>query len=128
MGMQRDSLEEKKEHLLKYLPEPFHPYIYDGTLNTVYRPPELKEMAKQWKQDYDDRMRKLAETYNSYYKSIKNELPPNVVQLFEKTLHDAKVISYDRPDEATFILNLDCCGCYHYFTDIKITFHGVKQV
>ncbi|WP_341281216.1 DUF4085 family protein [Paenibacillus sp. FSL H8-0537] len=125
---QRELLEEKKEHLLKYLPEAFHPYIHDGTLNTIYPPPELKEMAKQWKQDYDDRMRKVAETYNRYYKSIQNELPPNAIKLFENTLHDAKFTSYDRPDEATFFLYLDCRGSYSYFTDIKITFHGVKQL
>lgn len=83
-------------------------------------------MAEQWRSEYDKRMSMIWNDYRGYYLSIKDLLPEKVVQLCEKSLHDAKVTSIEIPSTDIFIMNLDCRGGYHYQTDIKVTFTGVK--
>jgi hypothetical protein len=45
-------------------------------------------MAAQWRSGYDKRVSDLGSEYRGYYKSIRDSLPDNVIQLVEKTLHD----------------------------------------
>lgn len=73
-------------------------------------------------------MEKLDEEYLLHYKTNKDKLPKIVVKLHEDSLHDAKVKSYYSPSIDTFIMTLDCRGGFHYFTDIKLTFTGVKEL
>ncbi|MFS0864724.1 DUF4085 family protein [Fredinandcohnia sp. 179-A 10B2 NHS] len=124
----RLDLESRKSDLLKYLPESLHPYIHDGTINSEYPTLELREKVNQWLREYDERMERIYQEYNNHFKSIKNKLPKNVVQLHEKSLHDASIksIKYDSTDTLSMIL--DCSGGFHYFTDIQLTFTGVKKV
>ncbi|KJS13045.1 MAG: hypothetical protein VR67_05915 [Peptococcaceae bacterium BRH_c8a] len=117
-----------KVDLLKFLPESFHPYIYNETLNSEYPSPELKKMAEQWREDYLERINAVANEYNQYYNSIKETLPENAVRLHENSLHDASVLSFAAPSRDTFEIILDCRGGFHYFTDIKLTFVGVKEL
>jgi hypothetical protein len=124
----KEDLESRKSDLLTYLPESFHPYIYDGTLNSEYPTPELRKMAEEWQKKYDERMEIIEKEYTQYYDSIKEKLPNNVVQLRENSLHDAKVLSIEIPSKDMFVITLDCRGGFHYFTDIKLTFLGVKEL
>lgn len=123
----KENLELRKTDLLKFLPESFHPYIIDGTLKSEYPSVELRKMADQWKEEYNQQMKELNKEYFSYYNSIKDRLPKNAVQLIENSLHDATVKSFDSPSNDTFILILDCRGGFHYFTDVKLTFTGVEE-
>lgn len=124
----KEDLESQKKVLLRFLPESFHPYIIDGTLNTQYPSPELRKMAKRWQKAFEKRMDDLFNRYNKVYLSIKNNLPKNVVQLHDNSLHDAQVTSFQRPTNETFEMTLDCRGGFHYFTDIKLTFLGVQEL
>lgn len=124
----REDLESRKSDLLRFLPVSFHPYILNGTLNSEYPSKELRKIAEQWQKEYTHRMEKLDEEYLNHYKSIKDKLPKNVVKLHEDSLHDANVKSYNSPSKDTFIMILDCRGGFHYFTDIKLTFTGVKEL
>lgn len=124
----RNNLEHGKNDLLKFLPESFHPYIQDGTLNSQFPSEELKKMAEQWRSEYDRRVSTIGNEYRRYYMSIKDSLSENVVQLCEKSLHDARLRSVEMPSEDIFIMTLDCRGSYHYHTDVKITFIGVKNL
>ena len=126
--LRRDELEYRKKDLLRFLPEYFHSYIHNGTLNVTYPSEELRNMAKQWQSAYKKRMKTLGDEYRGYYKSIRDSLPDNVIQLCEKSLHDARVISVERPSEDIYIISLDCRGGFYYFTDIQLTFTGVKNV
>jgi hypothetical protein len=110
--MRRNNLEDKKEDLLKYLPVFFHPYIQDGTINSQFPSDELRKMADQWQMEYDERTKAIGVTYRNYYDSIKGSLPGYVIQLIEKSLHDAQVTSIEIPSKDTFIMTLDCRGGY----------------
>jgi len=126
--IRRNNLEDKKEDLLKYLPAFFHPYIQDGTINSQFPSDELRKMADQWQMEYDERTKAIGVTYRNYYDSIKGSLPGSVIQLIEKSLHDAQVTSIEIPSKDTFIMTLDCRGGYHYLTDVRLTFTGVENV
>jgi hypothetical protein len=122
----RRKLEDIREDLLKFLPESFHPYIYDGTIGIGFPPQELRDLAKQWEQEHEARLEALSDDYSSHYKSIKEQLPAGAVQLMEQSLHDATVISVEKLEEA-LIIKLDCSKGFHYFTDIQLTFAGVAE-
>jgi len=124
----KQNLAAHKNDLLKFLPESFHPYIYNETINSEYPSPELRKMAKQWREEYLGRINAVANEYNQYYNSIKETLPENAVRLHENSLHDARVLSFAAPSKGTFEMVLDCRGGFHYFTDIKLTFVGVKEL
>ncbi|MGG3573974.1 DUF4085 family protein [Bacillus gobiensis] len=124
----KEDLESRKNDLLKFLPETFHPYIFDGTLGMDYPSPELRKMAEEWQSSYENRMEDLFKVYNNYYQSIKNKLPKNVVTLHDNSLHDAQVTSFHRPSKETFEMTMDCRGGFHYFTDVKLTFLGVQEL
>lgn len=89
----RRDLEHYKRDLLEFLPESFHPYIHDGTIRSQFPSPELREMTEQWKREYDEHNRSQYNEYRSHFLSIQDRLPKNVVQLYEKSLHDARVWS-----------------------------------
>jgi hypothetical protein len=124
----REALEYRKQDLLRFLPESFHSYIYDGTLNSQFPSADLRAMAKQWRSEYEERVKRIGSEYRSHYQSIKHKLPPQIVKLCEKSLHDAKVLSFEKFNDDIFILLLDCSGGYHYLTNVKITFRGVKEL
>ncbi|WML48728.1 DUF4085 family protein [Neobacillus sp. PS3-34] len=124
----KEDVDLKKSDLLRFLPESFHPYINDYSINSEYPPLELRIMAEQWLKEYHKRMEILDQEYINHYKSIKDKLSNNVVQLHDNSLHDARVISYEIPSKDTFTIILDCRGGFHYFTDIKVTFTGVTEL
>lgn len=75
----KDDLEYMKNDLLKFLPESFHPYIQNGTLNSKFPSVELRIMVDQWRNDHDKRMSIIRNEYRHYYMSIKDSLPENIV-------------------------------------------------
>ncbi|WP_405111677.1 DUF4085 family protein [Paenibacillus sp. FSL K6-1217] len=120
-----DFLDYMKVDLLKYLPAYFHASIHDGTINSTYPAPEFKAKALQWGKEYDERMQAIFREYRNGYEAIKHELPVNAVELVEKSLHDASVISYAMPAEDVLEMMLDCSGAMHYQCEIRLTFSGV---
>lgn len=103
----KEDVDLKKSDLLRFLPESFHPYINDYSINSEYPPLELRIMAEQWLKEYHKRMEILDQEYINHYKSIKDKLSNNVVQLHDNSLHDARVISYEIPSKDTFSIILD---------------------
>ncbi|MEK3835243.1 MULTISPECIES: DUF4085 family protein [unclassified Paenibacillus] len=122
----KDFLEYMKKDLLKYLPGYFHASIHDGTINSTYPAPEFKQRALQWGREYDERVQAIFREYRKGYEAIKHELPESAVQLVEKSLHDARVISYTMPTEGVLEMILDCGGAMHYQCEIKLKFKGVS--
>ncbi|GED71134.1 hypothetical protein BRE01_48360 [Brevibacillus reuszeri] len=126
-NLQRE-IEDRKEDLLRFLPASFHPYILDYSIRSEYPTPELRAMAQQWEENYRKRMELIWQDYNAIYLANKHLLPENVVQLHEKSLHDATVKAYEVPSDDVLVLTLDCSGGFHYFTDIQLIFTGVKEL
>ena len=123
----RQELEDKREDLLKFLPESFHPYIYDGTINSAYPSPELRNMMAKWDADHEARVDALLNDYSRHYESIKEALPPGAVQMTERSLHDCVVNSVERPSDDVLVLRLDCRSGFHYFKEIQVTFTHVVE-
>ncbi|MGI2329092.1 DUF4085 family protein [Planococcus sp. YIM B11945] len=123
----RRDLEEMRPDLFKFLPESFHPYIRNGTINAGFPPQELRDMAKQWEAECEARMEMLGDDYSRHYEVIKQELPAGAIQLMEQSLHGAKVLSVEQPSDDVLLVKLDCSGGFHYFTDIQLTFTGVRE-
>lgn len=121
----QDALDYYKAGLLKYLPEYFHASIHDGTLKSTYPAPEFRERAEQWCREADERIRAKFIEYRQDYNSAKSLLPAQAVQLAERSLHDARVISCTEPEEGVVELVLDCSGAMHYQCDIRLRFTGV---
>ena len=102
-----------------------HRICENGALVTEYPTPELRMLVNRWERDYERRMEELSDRYRQHFESIKAELPPTAVELVENGLHDAVVLSVERPSEDQLVLTLDCSGGFHYFTDVRFTFEGV---
>ncbi|PEJ52095.1 hypothetical protein CN692_22170 [Bacillus sp. AFS002410] len=124
----KKDLEFFKNDLLKFLPESFHSYINDGTLNTAYPSEKLRNMINNWKDEYDQQMEDLNKEYRSKYNASKDLLPLSIVKLNEISLHDSNVKSIENLSIDTFVINLDCAGGFNDFTEIKLTFKGVKEI
>lgn len=125
--IQRQELEDIREDLLKFLPESFHPYIYDGSINAAYPSSELQEMILKWEADHEARVDTLLDGYSRHYESIKELLPEGAVQLTEKSLHDCVVTSVEHTADDRLVLRLDCQSGFHYFKEIQVTFTGVVE-
>jgi hypothetical protein len=87
-------LEEKKDDLLKYLPESFHSYIYDGTINTSYPTPKLRKMADEWIKKTDEKTTNVLKEYNKFFDSIRASIPYNAQKIHDFGMHDARVFDY----------------------------------
>jgi hypothetical protein len=114
----RDDLEEHKEDLLKYLPESFHPYIHDGTLNTTYPSPELRKMADKWVQQTEEDTINVMKEYNKYFELMKASIPQGAQEIHEMGMHDARVVDYTETDEK-FELILNDGGVKFSFTNVR---------
>lgn len=49
-------------------------------------------------------MEKIRNEYNNHYESITSQLPKNVVQLLENSLHDGTIKSFESPSYDIFIM------------------------
>lgn len=124
----RNALDYHKADLLKYLPEYFHASIHDGTLKSTYPAPEFRERAEQWCREADDRIQARFIEYRQNYEAAKSKLPAQAVQLAERSLHDARVISCIGPEEGMVELVLDCSGAMYYQSDVLLRFTGVSRL
>lgn len=116
----KEELEERKQDLLKYLPEPFHPFIYDGTLNTTYPSPNLRKLAADWVKKTEEKTLSVMKEYDKFFKSIKKLIPPNAQKIHDIGIHDAKVLDFKKNDKTFEIIFGD--------RKLKFTFTNVKKL
>jgi hypothetical protein len=116
----RDDLEKKKEDLLKYLPESFHSYIYDGTLNTTYPSQKLRKMADEWIKKTDEKTTNVLKEYNNFFNSIRDSIPNNAQKIHEFGMHDARVFDFTEKNKTFEMIFKD--------RDLKFTFTNVYSL
>jgi hypothetical protein len=121
-------LERWKDAVLRLVPAAWHPLVEDGTLVTVYPSEELRQMLNRLQADFDARLKALREAYRHHLAAIKGSLPQGVIQLVEKTPHDARIRSIERPAPERLVMTLDCDGAMFYDEDIRLAFTGVRRV
>lgn len=122
-----ESIEERKEDLLNYLPETLHSYFYNNTIDSEYPPNEFKKLLLEWTADYEKRMTQLDQSYLEYFNSIKKKLPSNVVQLHEFSLHDSVIKVVKCKSEDTLSIVLDYTGTFSDFNKLQVSFTGVTK-
>ncbi|WP_002147421.1 DUF4085 family protein [Bacillus cereus] len=123
----KEEVEERKEELLKFLPESLHPYIHNNTINSECPPDKLKKFLLEWNEDYEKKITHLDQSYIEYFNFIKKNLPSNVVQLHEFSLHDSVVLSTGRTSKDTLTIFLDCSGTFSAFDKLQVIFTGVTK-
>lgn len=123
----KEEVEERKEELLKFLPESLHPYIHNNTINSECPPDKLKKFLLEWNEDYEKRITHLDQSYIEHFNFIKKNLPSNVVQLHEFSLHDSVVLSAERTSKDTLTIFLDCSGTFSDFDKLQVSFTGVTK-
>lgn len=65
-SMCKNRLESYRDELLVYLPEPFHPYINNETINYGYHA-DLRNMILEWVKEWKDGQEKIKKDYNKHY-------------------------------------------------------------
>lgn len=92
----RQELEEVRDELIAVIPERFHSYVHDYTLNTP-------ALAKQVRDDYMGWMKKQARLFENVLKKAWESrkealplLPQHAQDVFEDSLHDGVVTSVER--------------------------------
>ncbi|PGM96080.1 DUF4085 family protein [Bacillus cereus] len=123
----KEEVDERKEELLKFLPKSLHPYIHNNTINSECPPDKLKKFLLEWNEDYEKRITHLDQSYIEHFNFIKKNLPSNVVQLHELSLHDSVVLSTGRTSKDTLTIFLDCSGTFSDFDKLQVTFTGMKK-
>ncbi|WP_432360455.1 DUF4085 family protein [Sporosarcina sp. UB5] len=124
----KSELEYRKKDLLKYLPESVHSSIHEKTLMTEYPSDEILNILNRCCEDYDTKSQRILNESRKSYESIKNKLPKSIIHLFENSLHDARVISFEYESEKQ-----ECILALKHHQDGKyvkvgLIFTGVKDL
>nr|WP_198044800.1 DUF4085 family protein [Lysinibacillus timonensis] len=121
-------LEWRRNELLEFLPESFHPHILDGTLKTEYPSDEIRKMVEQWTDEFQQRLRDTRKQYLLELEKGKNDLPKSVLQLHEKSLHDGMVLKCDSISDNEFVMIVEGTGVRSYSSNVKLTFTNVEEL
>ena len=82
-------LEEVKEVLLSVLPDEFHPYVLDGTINKPELDKKVREQLIAWQNKETEKYERCMEEAALYFEKIRDKLPQGLIDIYEAGLHDA---------------------------------------
>ena len=122
----RNQLERIKIRLLTVLPEEFHSFIEDGSINQPYLPKEVKEQLLKWSIEMERKYKSVGEHASNHFESLRDQIPENFVKLREARLHDARILHIARKDNA-IRLTIDSSGSFNIANRIVLTFKNVKE-
>lgn len=120
----RHELEQMKGRLLHVLPEEFHPFIEDGSINQPSLAKEVKVRLLAWIKGKQQEYEAVSEQAHVHFESIRNQLPEGFVNL--QGLHDASILHVVRKEDAIRI-TLDGTGSFTNANRIVLTFQRVKE-
>ncbi|MFJ7936070.1 DUF4085 family protein [Sporosarcina sp. NPDC096371] len=122
----RERLEQEKGRLLKVLPQEFHLFIEDGSINQPYLPTEVRRRLLIWHNDMEKKYMTVLEQANRHFEAICNLVPENFVKLRKMGLHDARIKHIMRQDD-TIRITLNGSGSFNKASCIVLTFQKVKE-
>jgi len=94
----KEDLLQMKNKLLQVLPERFHPYVNDGTINQPSLDSRVRKELLVWIEGKERLTEKVMEEAKEYLESIREQLPASLVNIVEEGLHDAQVQHIFRKD------------------------------
>src|SRR5690606_2923667 len=101
-----DELESVKDELLLILPDEFHPYVLNGTINKPELEKSVRERLVNWQREETEKYERVMEEASQYMETIRGRLPRRLVEIVEDGLHDAQVqYVYRRNDSLRITLN-----------------------
>lgn len=121
----RNDLAQMKEQLLKSLPEEFHPFIEDGSINQPHLSKDVKIRLLSWLGRKQKECEEVLEQAQEHFESIRGRLPDGFIKLQENGLHDASILHITRKNN-TIRLTLNGDGSFNAAAYIVLIFHHVK--
>ncbi|MER2191320.1 MAG: DUF4085 family protein [Solibacillus sp.] len=112
--------EKVKEQLFMILPEYFHPYITNGSINRRDIPPVIRTAYLQWQREQDEVFRTLLDTAFMNKQYAISYMPEHVQQVFLDSLHDCRVMHAIYGDDSLQI-NFDTSGGFSAKSFISVT-------
>lgn len=91
-----EELEEVHEELLAVIPERFHTYVHDGTLNTPFLAKEVRDDYIGWIQEHERQFETMLERAAKGREAVMPFLSPTAQKVFQDSLHDGKIINIER--------------------------------
>ncbi|MEK4177068.1 DUF4085 family protein [Aeribacillus sp. FSL K6-1305] len=122
----RQDLESIKDELLQTLPETFHPYILDGTINQPTLPKEVRDELIIWLKAKIEECEKVLDEANNHFEHIRENLPEELISILEDGLHDAE-LQYIHRDYDALRLTLNGEGSFSKGDAIVIEITGIKE-
>lgn len=119
-------LKQMKERLLNVLPEEFHSFIEDGSINQPYLSKDVSTELLAWLKGKQQEYEEVIEQARVHFDSIRHQLPEGFVKLQENGLHDASILHIARKDDA-IRLTLDGAGSFNAAACIVLTFNKVEK-
>lgn len=106
---QLTELLEVKEKLLQIVPEKFHRYIEDGSINLPGFPKRIAKKYWAWQDEIEEQFIQMQVAAGENTQNVIPKLLPNAQIIFERTLHDARIESTSWEGEDYHVL-LNCSG------------------
>ncbi|MGN4124396.1 DUF4085 family protein [Lysinibacillus sphaericus] len=117
-------LMELRDYLLSFLPQRFHTYVLDGTMNTPQLAKAVREDYLKWQKQHIAKFDAVLEA--AYHQKVQT-LPylKNIVrEVFEQSLHDTRIVDVERLDHH-IKLTIDTTGGFTTKSIIFLTFTNI---
>ena len=122
----KQDLDVLRDSLMNYLPLKFQPYVLDGTLNTLEVPKHVRKEFLRWRNEQEQLFENILDAAYEEKQKTLAYMKPKEREVFEQSLHDAKVVSIRRT-ATQVVLTLDMAGGFTAKSIIYLTFNNIKS-
>ncbi|KOP72422.1 hypothetical protein AMS59_15945 [Lysinibacillus sp. FJAT-14745] len=120
----KQELDELRDSLMNYLPLRFQPYVLDGTLNTPEVSKHVREDFLRWRNEQEQLFENILDAAFEEKQKTLAYMKPMEREVFEQSLHDAKIVSIRR-NTTQVELTFDMAGGFTAKSIISLTFNNV---
>jgi len=120
----KQDLDVIRDSLMNYLPLRFQPYVLDSTLNTPNVPKHVREDFLGWRNEQEQLFENILDAAYEEKQKTLAYMKPKEREVFEQSLHDAKVVSIRRT-ATQVVLTLDMAGGFTAKSIIYLTFNNI---
>ncbi|MFF2175289.1 DUF4085 family protein [Lysinibacillus sp. NPDC058147] len=122
----KQELDVLRNSLMNYVPLRFQPYILDSTLNTLKVPKHVRKEFLRWRDEQEQLFENILDAAYEEKQKTLAYMKPKEREVFEQSLHDAKVVSIHRT-ATQVVLTLDMAGGFTAKSIIYLTFNNIKS-
>lgn len=101
-------LQEIREELLTFLPQRFHPYIYNRTINTPLLAKDVRNDYIEWMHGQQRIFEMILEQAGQGREEVMPILTKNAQEIFQDSLHDGVIANIERSgNDVAIMLNME---------------------